>query len=236
MHVEAKADPSDKSREETADKLLEYFLESGRYDRLLKVAESEPPRVRAMLGAIGQFSAANSRHSAVCCVSGRFPAGITYRQVLRESENICRKGPNGDAASFSDLPSTSTADVRGAACATIPDVRPAGSATLRSRQAGCWRCKSESTRRPRSPPASRNKARPAADRFRTRQAVPTKILPACRVRVLRLPCKERRGKQPPRRSSPLVGREFSGFLAKGDAASCPREDPPRLSGESSQAS
>ncbi len=52
MHAEAMADPSDKSREETADKLLEYFGESGRYDRLLKVAESEPPRVRAMLGAI----------------------------------------------------------------------------------------------------------------------------------------------------------------------------------------
>ena len=52
MHAEAMADPSDKSREETTDKLLEYFRESGRYDRLLKVAESEPPRVRAMLGAI----------------------------------------------------------------------------------------------------------------------------------------------------------------------------------------
>ena len=35
-------------------KLLEYFREPGRFERLLKVAESEPPRVRAMLGAIGQ--------------------------------------------------------------------------------------------------------------------------------------------------------------------------------------
>ena len=36
------------------DKLLEYFREPGRFERLLKVAPSEPPRVRAMLGAIGQ--------------------------------------------------------------------------------------------------------------------------------------------------------------------------------------
>ena len=36
------------------DKLLDYFREPGRFERLLKVAPSEPPRVRAMLGAIGQ--------------------------------------------------------------------------------------------------------------------------------------------------------------------------------------
>ena len=35
-------------------KLLSYFREPGRFERLLKVAPSEPPRVRAMLGAIGQ--------------------------------------------------------------------------------------------------------------------------------------------------------------------------------------
>jgi hypothetical protein len=57
--------------------------------------------------------------------------------------------------------------LRGAACATIPDLRPAGFASLRSRKAGFWRCTSESARRPRSPPASRNKGRPATDRFRT---------------------------------------------------------------------
>jgi hypothetical protein len=45
---------------------------------------------------------------------------------------FCREGRNGDAASFSDSPSASTADLRGAACATIPDLRPAGFATLRS--------------------------------------------------------------------------------------------------------
>jgi hypothetical protein len=39
---------------ETVDKLLGYFRETGRFARLLKVAASEPPRVRAMLGAIGQ--------------------------------------------------------------------------------------------------------------------------------------------------------------------------------------
>jgi hypothetical protein len=45
---------SELSPEETVDKLLEYFREPGRFERLLKISPSEPPRVRAMLGAIGQ--------------------------------------------------------------------------------------------------------------------------------------------------------------------------------------
>jgi hypothetical protein len=39
---------------ETVEKLLQYFRESGRFERLLQVAPSEPPRVRALLGAIGE--------------------------------------------------------------------------------------------------------------------------------------------------------------------------------------
>jgi hypothetical protein len=39
---------------ETVKKVLGYCREPGRFIRLLKVAASEPPRVRAMLGAIGQ--------------------------------------------------------------------------------------------------------------------------------------------------------------------------------------
>lgn len=49
-----RGESSELSPEETVGKLLEYFREPGRFERLLKVAESEPPRVRAMLGAIGQ--------------------------------------------------------------------------------------------------------------------------------------------------------------------------------------
>jgi hypothetical protein len=45
---------SELSVEETVNKLLAYFREPDRFERLLKVASSEPPRVRAMLGAIGQ--------------------------------------------------------------------------------------------------------------------------------------------------------------------------------------
>jgi Family of unknown function (DUF6088) len=45
---------SELSAEETVGKLLGYFRGSGRVERLLKIALSEPPRVRAMLGAIGQ--------------------------------------------------------------------------------------------------------------------------------------------------------------------------------------
>jgi hypothetical protein len=45
---------SELSAKETVDKLLGYFREPGRFERLFKIFASEPPRVRAMLGAIGQ--------------------------------------------------------------------------------------------------------------------------------------------------------------------------------------
>ena len=39
---------------ETIKRTLALISETGRFERLLKVAPSEPPRVRAMLGAIGE--------------------------------------------------------------------------------------------------------------------------------------------------------------------------------------
>lgn len=45
---------SELSPQETARKIVALLSENGRFERLLKVAESEPPRVRAMLGAIGE--------------------------------------------------------------------------------------------------------------------------------------------------------------------------------------
>jgi hypothetical protein len=42
------------SPEETTRKVLVLLAESGRFERLLKVARTEPPRVRAILGAIGE--------------------------------------------------------------------------------------------------------------------------------------------------------------------------------------
>jgi hypothetical protein len=45
---------SELAPEETVQKLLGHLREPGRFERLLAVAASEPPRVRAMLGAIGQ--------------------------------------------------------------------------------------------------------------------------------------------------------------------------------------
>jgi hypothetical protein len=45
---------SELTPEGVVEKLLEYFREPGRFERMLKVALSEPPRVRAMLGAIGE--------------------------------------------------------------------------------------------------------------------------------------------------------------------------------------
>lgn len=49
-----RGESSELSPAETVDRLLEYLREKGRFDRLLGVAQSEPPRVRALLGAIGQ--------------------------------------------------------------------------------------------------------------------------------------------------------------------------------------
>lgn len=45
---------SELSLESTVQKIIEHLLEPGRLERLFKVALTEPPRVRAMLGAIGQ--------------------------------------------------------------------------------------------------------------------------------------------------------------------------------------
>lgn len=45
---------SELAPEKTVEKLLEHFREAGRLERVLRVAVSEPPRVRAMLGAIAQ--------------------------------------------------------------------------------------------------------------------------------------------------------------------------------------
>ncbi len=45
---------SELSAEETQQRLLLYLREDDRFKRLAAIANSEPPRVRAMLGAIGQ--------------------------------------------------------------------------------------------------------------------------------------------------------------------------------------
>jgi hypothetical protein len=45
---------SELSPQETVRHVVELLSQKGRFERLLKVAASEPPRVRAMLGAIGQ--------------------------------------------------------------------------------------------------------------------------------------------------------------------------------------
>jgi hypothetical protein len=45
---------SELSDEETLRKTLALFSEKGRFERLLKVADTEPPRLRAIMGAIGE--------------------------------------------------------------------------------------------------------------------------------------------------------------------------------------
>lgn len=41
------------SEAETISRTLQLLKERGRYERLVSVAASEPPRVRALLGALG---------------------------------------------------------------------------------------------------------------------------------------------------------------------------------------
>jgi hypothetical protein len=45
---------SELSPDDTVSRTLAILSEKGRFDRLLKVAQSEPPRVRALLGAMGE--------------------------------------------------------------------------------------------------------------------------------------------------------------------------------------
>jgi Family of unknown function (DUF6088) len=52
--LRTRARTSELSPEETVKRTLTHFSEQGRFDRLLKIADTEPPRVRAILGAIGE--------------------------------------------------------------------------------------------------------------------------------------------------------------------------------------
>jgi hypothetical protein len=52
--IRRRAEASELSPEETVAKLLELLHAEGRFERLVRVAKHEPPRVRAMLGALGE--------------------------------------------------------------------------------------------------------------------------------------------------------------------------------------
>ena len=52
---------SELSPDETVKKLLELLAAPRRFETLLKVAETEPPRVRAILGAVGEALGKNKR-------------------------------------------------------------------------------------------------------------------------------------------------------------------------------
>jgi len=52
--LRSKGELSELSPEETTKRLLDYFREESCFERIIEVADTEPPRVRAMLGAIGQ--------------------------------------------------------------------------------------------------------------------------------------------------------------------------------------
>jgi len=57
-----RAQTSDLSAEETAKRLLDLLARDKTFDRLMVAAMDEPPRVRAMLGALGQEAGTPERH------------------------------------------------------------------------------------------------------------------------------------------------------------------------------
>jgi hypothetical protein len=57
---------SELSQQDTISKLLALLSEQGQFNRLIKVADSEPPRVRAMLGALESSLAPTLRHCRPC--------------------------------------------------------------------------------------------------------------------------------------------------------------------------
>ena len=71
---------SELSPEETTRKTLALISQKGRLERLLKVADSEPPRVRALLGAIaeeiGKNAAARARLRSSLNPFSRFDFGL----------------------------------------------------------------------------------------------------------------------------------------------------------------
>jgi hypothetical protein len=71
---------SELSEEDTTNRTLRLLREPGRYERLVRVASSEPPRVRAILGAIGDEigkSPATLRHlRATLNPLSRFDFGV----------------------------------------------------------------------------------------------------------------------------------------------------------------
>ena len=92
-----RAEASELSPAETARRTLSLLAEPGRFERLLKVAGSEPPRVRAMLGALGQQLGKHPRELQRLRVSlnplSRFDfgllAGLTYARDWQAKE--CRR-------------------------------------------------------------------------------------------------------------------------------------------------
>jgi hypothetical protein len=76
---------SELSPADTIDRTIALLAEPGRFDRLFKVADTEPPRVRALLGAMGQQL-------------GKSPAAV---RRLRESLNPFSRF---DFGTFSGLP------------------------------------------------------------------------------------------------------------------------------------
>jgi hypothetical protein len=92
--LRGKGKDSELSPKETVQRTLSLMAEKGRFERLLKIAHAEPPRVRAMLGAIGEQIGINptmlERLRASLNPMTRFDfgalSGLTYAQQWQAKE------------------------------------------------------------------------------------------------------------------------------------------------------
>ena len=94
--IRVRGQTSELSPNRTVERLLTCLSETGRFEALMKVAASEPPRVRAMLGAIGQQLAKpedllSSLRASLNPLS-RFDFGVLY-QLQHAKRWYARKPP-----------------------------------------------------------------------------------------------------------------------------------------------
>lgn len=90
---------SELSLEKTKEKLLDHFRDLEQFERLFKISESEPPRVRAILGAIGEEIGCSKKHLEILRKSlnslSRFDFGnlikLKYAKQWQAKERKLRK-------------------------------------------------------------------------------------------------------------------------------------------------
>lgn len=116
---------SELSPEETIRRTLALLSEPGRYRRLLKIADTDPPRLRAMLGALGQTLAKPLRHDRPC--EGIPQPVLTVRlwRVRRTPQRPLMAGQGAPPVKLFEHPDFEQAILRAEEHFRARDLRPA---------------------------------------------------------------------------------------------------------------